>query len=217
MIVVIDGYNLLRSIFSKERGKLDRQRKELVEQLGFYKKQRAEKIKEIVLVFDGGHSTRATREIRHGVTVVFSGQRQDADQWIIDFVERKVGHEIMLVSRDRELGEKCKKMGAEVIKVLDFYKIMQERLLEKAEREMTREVQDSGIKKYVDDKNGGVGEIESEALDLLMRQASMQGDTFVDMYKKEDFDFFEEEDRQKGRSKTPSKKKKKRFSKLKKL
>lgn len=214
MIVVIDGYNLLRSVFPKVKGKLDKQRKELISQLGFYKKKRSGKIKELVLVFDGGFESRATREIKHGVTVIFSGRKRSADQWIIDFVERKKGREIMLVTRDREIIEKCKGKNVEVIKVLDFYNIMQDRLLEEVEHDMTVSSQ-SGIEKYknVEESvrsrsHSDVIDIQSEALDILMRQANL------DEYQKSD-DFFEDE--KKGQSKPLSKKKKKRRARLKKL
>ena len=46
MILVIDGYNLLRHLFLKEKGKLDKQRKQLIRNLGFYKKKKKWDIEE---------------------------------------------------------------------------------------------------------------------------------------------------------------------------
>lgn len=212
MIIVIDGYNLLKAIFPKEKGRLDKQRRRLISQLGFYKNQRRETIKQIVLVFDGGLVGRATREIRDGIVVVFSGQKQNADDWIVDYVERNKEKELMLVSRDRELIQKCKKHNVEVLKVFDFYKIMQERLLESVEQDLIKDKQSEEktdtIKKYKKESTSKNGEIESEALDILMEQAP------VDFYEKEDVI---KEERKKGRSRIKSKKEKKRISKLKKL
>ena len=40
MVLLIDGYNLLRNIFHKQKGKLDKQRKDLIQQLSYYKKKK---------------------------------------------------------------------------------------------------------------------------------------------------------------------------------
>jgi len=208
MVVVIDGYNLLRAIFPKVKGKLDKQRRQLIKQLGYYKKRREGKIKDIVVVFDGGRLGRATREIRGGVVVVFAGHKRSADDWIVDFVDRKKDRELMLVTRDRELIEKCRKLNSsiEVIRGVDFYKIMQERLLEEVGEDLERDADEGGVKKYKRD------EVASEALDLLMEQAPL------DLYEKVDeVDVGDEKSRKKGKERKASKKEKKRSSKLRKL
>ena len=109
MIVIIDGYNLLKQVFYKVKGKLDAQRKHFIKQLGHYKSKKGDGIKEIIVVFDGGHFRHATREIHSGIVVVFSGQKSSADQWIAEYVEKHKGKEFLLVSKDRELISKCKK------------------------------------------------------------------------------------------------------------
>lgn len=209
MIIVVDGYNLLKQVFPREKGKLDIHREQLIRQLGFYKKQRADKVKEIILVFDGGYQARATREIRHGVVVIFSGQKRSADEWIIDYVERNKEKEIMLVTRDREIIDTCRKYGAEPLHVVDFYDIVQSRLLELVEQEMTRDSSQathSSATKY--EHKHSARQIESEAPDLLMEQAPL------DAYKKDDEPPVE---RKKGKSHRPSKDEKRRMKKIKKL
>lgn len=203
--VVIDGYNLLRAIYPKERGKLDKQRQMLIRRLGHYKSERSDQIKQIVVVFDGGLSGRAQREIRGGIVVVFAGQRESADDWIADYIERNTG-DFVLVTRDRELIQRCKKPNVEAVKVGDFYSIMEDRLLERVAADMERDQQDVPAKKF--ERNGG-SEVESEALDILMEDVS------VDTYAKDDP--LPWEDDKKGRSSKMSKKKKKRHAKLKKL
>ena len=74
MIILIDGYNLLKQVFPHIRGKLDAQRKFFVQQLGFYKHKKAKDIKDIIVVFDGGQLSHATREVWDGIVVIFSGQ-----------------------------------------------------------------------------------------------------------------------------------------------
>ena len=213
MIIVIDGYNLLKAIFPRVKGRLDKQRDQLIRQLGFYKKQKSDTIKGIVLVFDGGRISRATREVRAGIVVIFSEQKMSADDWIIDYVERNQNKELMLVTRDRELIAQCRKHNVEVLKVMDFYRIMQTRLLERVESDLQADqsgADQSGadVQKY--ERDDEIHEIDSEALDLLMEQAS------VDLSEKEE-DRSQVSDSRKGRADTPSKKEKKRLAKLKKL
>jgi predicted RNA-binding protein with PIN domain len=204
MIVIVDGYNLLKHLFPKEKGKLDKHRDLIVSQLGFYKKKKEGKIKEIVLVFDGGHWSHATREIRHGITVIFSGQDQNADDWIVDYVERMKGEELLVVTRDKELISRCSTY-AEAVSVVDFYDIVQNVLLDEVSEDLKKS-SESGIKKYEQEDKVGVPEIHSEALDVLMKQISLEG-----------YDKLEERVASRQKTETPSKKDKKRLSKIKKL
>ena len=137
MIILIDGYNLLRNIFHKEKGKLTKQREELVKQLSHYKKKKKH---EVVIVFDGGLFNHASREIRGGVVVIFSGQRSIADDWIYDFSERNKEKEIMLVSEDRSLVDKCRRFGVDGLKTHDFYNLLQDSLLEDVKEELLSKV-----------------------------------------------------------------------------
>ncbi len=210
MILIIDGYNLLKAIFPKVK-RLKKEREQLICQLGFYKKQREGKIKDIVLVFDGGLERRATREIIGGVTVIFSGRGVSADDWIVDFVGRNKEKEMMLVSRDRELINRCTKKNIDVIKGDQFYSIMQNRLLESVEEDINN--YNSNIKKYKKEYDSGKNnEINSESLDILMEQSK----TALSETDK-DINYCDNNKKKKGRSYTPSKKDKKRSSKIKKL
>jgi predicted RNA-binding protein with PIN domain len=206
MIIRVDGYNLLKHIFHKVKGKLDKQRQQLIRELGFYKKKKS-KIKEIVLVFDGGREARATREIRSGITVVFSGQNESADDWIAEYVDRHRDQEIILITRDRELIARCQGERVEPLNVVAFYDIVQSELLEEIGQEMVAR-RSGEVEKYKD-KTVLPLEIDSEALDIFMEHAP------VGEYEKEDV--YRDDKRKKGRSRTPSKKEKKLISKLKKL
>jgi predicted RNA-binding protein with PIN domain len=213
VIIVIDGYNLLKAVFHRVKGKLDKERQQLIRNLGFYKKLRP-KISDIVLVFDGGYSSRATREIRGGVVVIFSGQKQDADHWIIDYVERNKNKEITLITRDRELIDSCKKQAKslelEVVYSVDFYEIMQKALLKEVEQDLKKGVASESVKKYKKDEIGGLNPpADSDALDLLMEQ------TPLDLYEKDDEVCTGSAKR--GKSRKLSKKERKRQERLKKL
>ena len=208
MIIVIDGYNLLHQVFPRVRGELDKQRKEFIKHLIFYKKTKASSIKEIIVVFDGGEWGRATREVHGGVTIIFSGQKSSADEWIIDYVNRKPGEELLLVTLDRELIELCKGRNIEVMRVFDFYQILEKTLLKSAEYDFLEKKRTSEqVEKY--EEGSAVSSVESEALDLLMRQASPEFD------KKDNIE--DEETKREGESRTLSKKEKRRQRVLKKL
>ena len=200
MIILIDGYNLLRSIFHKVKGKLDKQRDQFIKQLGFYKNKK-EQIKEIIVIFDGGMPNRATREIRHGIVVVFSGQNSNADEWIKDYIEENSNRELMVITMDREIVKKAKNKGAEVVGVIDFYGILQNTLMDDIENSF--ESDERGIRKYHDREN--------EALDLMMEQAMLSGYALV-----KDDDIYEN-NKKKGESHKLSKEEQRRISRLKKL
>lgn len=205
MVIIIDGYNLLKHLFPKEKGKLDKQRSQLIRELGFYKAKKSEGIREIVLVFDGGEFGHASREIKSGITVIFSGRKESADDWIVRFVERNKGKEMMLISRDKELVSRCHRHDVEAVNVADFYDIVQNTILDEVGRDLSS--QQESVKKY--DRNG---DISSEALDIMMEQAPL------DMYNKDDLPLDEQKHKKKkGRSRKPSREERKRIAKIKKL
>lgn len=170
MIIVIDGYNLLHYVFPGSKGKLIKHRDTLVRHLGFYK---SKKDHEIVIVFDGGLLSHALREVHRGIVVVESGQKSNADDWIVDYVERNKQHSFLLVSRDRELAHRCKaEADVDVIDAKDFYDLVQGYVLEEVQQELTRPGGD--VEKFDrDDDNNELSEIDSEALDILMSQTDM--------------------------------------------
>lgn len=209
MIIIIDGYNLLRNIFHKEKGRLDKQRDELIRQLSYYKRKKKH---EIVVVFDGGLLNHATREIKKGVVVVFSGRGESADDWIFEYVERNKNKELLLITHDKQLIDRCMEFGADALGVKDFYVLLKESLLEDVEKEVSKKDDgDSSIQKYKRDKEGAGGEIDSEALDLLMAQ------TDLSEYKKDGDEDLSKVRRKKQKSKTFPKKAKKIYKKIKKL
>jgi len=172
MIIIIDGYNLLRHIFPKVRGLLDKQRDNLIAQLGRYKIQKKEAIEHLVVVFDAGPSFHATREIHHGVTVIFSGTKQSADDWILDYVARYSDREILLVTQDHELAKLCEEFRVNSIDVYDFYSIMKHVSYDTSTS--SQRLQGTGIEKYEDEFTDLFPQaIDKQDLDLLMEQGSL--------------------------------------------
>jgi hypothetical protein len=206
MILLIDGYNLLRQIYPKEKGLLDRQRKYLVKEIGLYKKKK-NKINEIIIVFDAGPFLHATREIKNGVVIVFSGQKKSADDWIISYTFKNFNKEILVVSLDRKLIDSCNKNNTCSLGVFDFYDMVKEELKVKYDYEEVNTLLD----KYDDYYEESVGSKNKELLNDLMGLYTR--DELISKEKKEEF---YKEDKKIKRNKI-SKKAKKKLRKIKKL
>jgi len=213
VIIIIDGYNLLKQVFPKVKGAhaLEKQRNTLIRQLGHYKSNKVDSIREIIVVFDGGVLLHATREVHDGVVVILSGQRGSADEWIINYVRKNKEKELLLVTMDRQIKDECRPFGADAIDVFDFYNLVQGELLDAVAQEMTHK---SEAQKYAADDDAYADEqikkeINNDALDLLMEQ-------YGDATMQKDDDYKTDADR-KSKGKKLSKKEKALYKKIKKL
>ncbi|MCB9492958.1 MAG: NYN domain-containing protein [Epsilonproteobacteria bacterium] len=178
MIVLIDGYNLLKQIFPGAKHNLDKQKRQFIQQLAFYKAKKSDAIKEIIVVFDAGPFSHAYREIKSGITVIYSGQKSCADKWIENYVAKHKQKHCLIVTLDRQLTQACEKYGTYSISVYDFYHLMQDALLDQAAPTPTSTNTTQDLTKYdsSDHDNYDLLELsteQSKALDLLMEQASM--------------------------------------------
>lgn len=172
MIVIIDGYNLLHAIFPAARGK-ELPKDHFIRQLGHYHELRRATIDEIIIVFDAGPFGHATREVHHGVVVMHSGQKSNADHWIVEYVERYRGKELIVISKDRQLVKLCEAAGALSLGVEEFYQLMKAALLAEGEQ-----LADFGLSSEIEkfDDNGDeelYGGLSKRALDMLMEEGSM--------------------------------------------
>ncbi len=211
MIIVIDGYNLLKQIWPGQKNNLTKQRDRFIQQLAYYKTKKDPTIDEIVTVFDAGPSPHATRTVKSGVVVVFSGTKSSADSWIVEFVERNKGKELLVITQDRALKTACEKFDLDTLGVHEFYGILQQNLLSDAAQAFSgNEKIEPELEKYesVDDE---LPAGDSKALDLLMEQAAGR-----DMRNKLD-DLYKQPLSRKGKSFTLSKKDRRMLQKLKKL
>lgn len=215
MIILIDGYNLLRQIFPKEKGQLNRQRKQLVKELGFYRLKKKEQITEIILVFDAGPFHRALREIKNGIVVMYSGQKSSADEWIVNYIKTRHYHEILLITLDRELIDSCKKANVQQMDVMQFYKIIKDSLYEELEQDITKTIptqklENNYINADIESFEEIASEIDSQALDILMEESAItHTNTKIDDDNKPK--------KKKGSANKISKKKKRVYATLKKL
>ena len=216
MIILIDGYNLLKQVFHKVKGKFSQQREQLIKQLVYYKQKKKNDIDQIIIVFDGGLFNHAERFVQDGVIVIFSGKKDSADDWIINYTEKnkQKSNKILVISSDKEIVSKCDRFGADSLNVLKFYDILQKVLLDDVEKDLKLSGERGNIRKYENidflDKNLDISEVDSKALDLLMEQSMFDYDSSKD-------DVFEDRHIKKGEAKKKSKKKKSKLRKIKKL
>ncbi len=196
MIIIIDGYNLLKQRFFAQEIS-EKQRNAFIAQVGIYAKRKAHKI---VVVFDGGPYEWANKERMSGVYVVYSGTNETADEYIKRYLDQHRAQDLLLVSSDRELNVHASHLDIPSIGSHDFYQLLLEAVREKKGEIVAPE---GTIKK--------LHESESEELDALMEQASEK----VPL-KAEDMLVQKEVKITKGRHKL-SKKERKLLKKLKKL
>ncbi len=208
MIILIDGYNLLNHVFPGKRHIIDQHKQLLIKHLGLYKYHKPS-IKEIILVFDGGVSNHASRMVKEGVVIVESGVKHTADDWLIAFVARNKGREILLITLDRALREHIERLGANWLSVFDFHHLMLGLLVEVTS--VSGQAIASNVVVYERDEDGADGHgfgMNKHALDMLMEQASLDVQA-----KAED----QQRGLRKGKSYTPSKLEKQIAAKIKKL
>ena len=208
MIILIDGYNLLNHVFPGKRHVIDKHKQLLIKHLGLYKHHKPS-IKEIILVFDGGISNHASRMVKEGVVIIESGVKNTADDWLIAFVARNRGREILLITLDRALREQIERLGASWLSVFDFHHLMLALLAEATSVRGDAMVSDVVVYERDEDCPDGDGfGINKQALDMLMEQASLDVQA-----KRED----QQRALRKGKSYTPSKLEKQIAAKIKKL
>lgn len=186
-----------------------------IRQLGCYKHKKMGDIKEIILVFDAGPFSHATREVKHGVVVMFSGQKSTADDWIIEYVQNHRNDELLVVTNDRKILSASERCNAVTLSSNDFYSILQKVLIEEsAEGSVLKINFSSGIQKLDqgDDFNQDIEDrssIDARMVDMLMEQSSFN------LQQKDES--FQASSRHGKKLQKLSKKDKKLYSKLKKL
>ena len=120
MIILIDGYNLLKQ---RDPGIYveDSARNQLIRSLGAYHKRRGHRI---ILIFDGGISPWPVQETKAGVLVIYAGHGKSADDYIKYYIAEHHKEDLLLISSDRELGLWASKYDIASMDSLPFYDII---------------------------------------------------------------------------------------------
>ncbi len=123
VIILVDGYNVLKQVHDGELIS-EQQRRAFIKQLAIYQKIR--KHKKIMVVFDGGPDTWATQEKIRGILVIYAGSGRIADDYILSFMKehKEKAHNMLLVSSDRELCSWACDNKVTSIDAYEFYRLM---------------------------------------------------------------------------------------------
>ncbi len=127
MIIVIDGYNVLKQNL-KQTHITDQAKQHFFVQLNNYSNAKGHAI---VVVFDGGPYWGTDTEKIGGITVVHSGSKESADDYIMRYLDTHKGKELLLISTDRLLCRHAWDLSIESIDAIDFYQLLQEETTQK--------------------------------------------------------------------------------------
>ncbi|HLJ31480.1 MAG TPA: NYN domain-containing protein [Candidatus Babeliales bacterium] len=158
MIIVVDAYNLLRSIPPYKKTITDKERVYFIAQLSAYGKRKGHKI---VIVFDGGSHEWPFKEHMKTVTVVYSGIHESADDYIKEYMQIHHTQDLLLVSSDTELNRWAERLNIPSIDSPAFYDLLYQEL---------------STKKSIPHKNSEATKLHHDNdtidIDALMMQAS---------------------------------------------
>ena len=128
MIIVVDAYNLLRSVPPYKKSITDKERAHFIAKLSSYGRRKGHKI---VIVFDGGPHEWPFKEHMKIVTVVYSGIHESADDYIKEYIDAHRTQDLLLVSSDAELNSCADRLNIPSIDSATFYHLMHQELLSK--------------------------------------------------------------------------------------
>ena len=121
MNILIDGYNLLKQLLTKNI--TDKERQWFHERAAEYARKKGHVLS---IVYDAGPYNRLTKETQGRITIIYSGFRDTADDVIKDYIDRKVLKNMLVVTTDRALNRYADDQGVPSIDSLDFYEFMKE-------------------------------------------------------------------------------------------
>lgn len=160
MIIVIDGYNLLKLIHGPNLSETERSA--FVNLMGRYIKKRNHKI---IVVFDAGPCTYPMKEKSHGVQIIYSGEYQTADDVIVKFVQDNPNKEIVVITKDREIIGNVAMLSKEAIDPLEFYSKVRQAFAPKEQKQLDQE---GSLIKLTDDSDDDLDALMQEAADMEM-------------------------------------------------
>jgi predicted RNA-binding protein with PIN domain len=124
MILLIDAYNLLKYIVAADQA-TEQEKRNFIAMIIRYA---SLKHLAIELVFDGGPLGIPDRRHEKNVSIRHSGAQESADEVIKRLINQFKGHEVLLISTDRELGRYAARYGVDALDSDDFYRLMQKAL-----------------------------------------------------------------------------------------
>lgn len=157
MTIVIDAYNFIKHI----SGKTFISDKEIDDWIKKFKEYVRLKNNQIVLVFDAGPSIYQSRDIFGRLSVIYSGQKESADDVIKSWLMKWRDVEALVVTSDREIRDFASNLDVVSVGSDDFYKIF--------DRVM---VQESHYEQKIMHTLHKTSNVQSSELDELMEKSS---------------------------------------------
>lgn len=134
MVVLVDGYNYIKTIFPEMRAARvqgSRQAERIIisvlDQVNSYfgAEKEAGELDRITIVFDGGLFNHAQRDVYKNISIIYPGRGHHADDWIADYIKKHRGDgQYVLISSDRKLGERVAEYGCAVRDVFFFESLL---------------------------------------------------------------------------------------------
>ena len=124
MIILIDGYNLLKGV-SADSEIDERARRTFLKILSTYAHKKNHKL---IVVFDAGLYEWTSKEKIDGLTVIYSGRFQTADDFIMEYLDTHHTKDILLVSSDNEIGRHASGLEVPLIGSHDFFNLVKDAL-----------------------------------------------------------------------------------------
>lgn len=160
MIILIDGYNFIKSL-SAHKFIQDSVIQSWIVDFQNYMKFRGNKI---ILIFDAGPFFLQTRDVLGGVEVIYAGHEKTADDVLKVWMQRNVGQDILLVTSDRQVRDYGSSLDIISISSQEFYKVF------KSVMQQEKDVENSFTKTLYKTKTDDPQNCDE--LDQLMEQAS---------------------------------------------
>ncbi len=185
MIIIIDGYNLIKHI-DPEREITERERSTFLHMISQYARRKKHKI---IVIFDGGPYEWPYKERVASVKVIYSGRKQTADDVIMHYIADHKRQDLLLVSSDHELNLFASKHDAVSIGSQDFYYLLQQALAQKTikqndEIEVVFDEQETDLDTIMEQASEHVLQKEPDAKPSRVREAS------ASRFSKEDRELF---------------------------
>lgn len=178
MIIVVDGYNLLKKALGGEFIS-EKKRNAFINLMGKYSQKKGHKI---IVVFDAGPCMYPLTEKYHRVTVIYSGEYQSADDIIMKFVEEHENKNILVVTQDREIVNAVERCNEDVIDPEEFYKKVKDVFHVSQEVVQKR---NTNLIKITEDSDGYLDSIMHEAASMKLQHKDENDEYLVPIHHQE--------------------------------
>lgn len=121
MIILIDGYNLLKTVLHVSYIS-DKQRHQFLQLLSAYLQIRTNN--QIILVFDGGPDMYESEQLHQQISIIYAGNLQIADDVLKKKIYAMKSYDILLVTCDRDIRKYAATYHVESIGSVEFYAML---------------------------------------------------------------------------------------------